>query len=169
MRIKSSAVLVTFILLMSQSVNAQSFGLSIGGSTSPSFTMDGYITKGMESYHLGLSYKFSNRTGKAVSEQLPNYGRTVDGTGDYFWTMDFIYGYWFKDLAVFGEIGAGEIVDFTNYEDNRFNGGGYHMIDRREITAGIGASAGIKLSNTVLFYAGYHTLKEVTFGLRITN
>ncbi|MBD3616652.1 MAG: hypothetical protein HUJ22_08765 [Gracilimonas sp.] len=149
-------------------VKAQSFGVGAGFGTSSSMFVDLFYLENSNSFHLGFSYQFSDTRGKLVSEQKSNYGRTVDGTGEYFWTLDFGYGHnVISELTINGEISLGSLNEYTNYLDGRFNGGGYHMIDQASLVAGIGASVGYNLSESVNVFLGYNTLRKVTAGLRM--
>lgn len=156
------------LLIFANSAKAQNWGLGIGYGTSSSIHADFSYLSNQNVFHIGGTYQFSNTKGKLLSEQGPNHGRTVDGRGQYFWTIDFGYGrYLTEKLSVHGELSVGAVNDFTNYVDNRFSGGGYHMIDSTEITGGIGANVGYGFSDSVSGFVGYNTLREITFGIRL--
>jgi len=147
---------------------AQQFGISIGYGTSKAIYFDVLFGSMPGRFHIGGTYQFSDTRGKLVEEQLANYGRTVDGTGSYYYALDFGYGYQFKGLFLLGgELSIGSRSEFTNYLDGRFSGGGYHMVDESNIIAGIGANLGAQLSSFFELFGGYNTLRKVTFGIRI--
>lgn len=152
--------------LYPQSVSAQRFGMSAGFGTSSAMYGDFFYFNKNSSFHFGGSYQFADQIGKLVDEQKPNYGRTVIGEGSYFWSLDFGYNYHFENkIIVGGEISLGSQNEYLNYEDNRFNGGGYHMVDP-ELTGGIGANAGYEISDIVFGFVGFNTLRKLTFGIR---
>lgn len=154
-------------LIFANSVKAQDWGMSIAYGTSSSIYADFFYVNNDNAFHLGGTYQFTDTKGKLVNEQKSNYGRTVDGTGEYFWSIDFGYGrYLTENLSLNGELSIGALNNFKNYIDNRFNGGGYHMIESSDITGGIGANISYRFSDYVSVFSGYNTLRQVTFGLR---
>lgn len=163
-------ILMGFILVVSQNpLRAQDLGMSLGYGTSTSGLIDVFYQKNQNSLHMGFSYQFSGARGKPVRKQKTNYGRTTDGTGEYFWTIDFGYGYHIKEkVSINGEISIGALNEYTNYLDKRFNGGGYHLIDESTIIAGLGANIGYNFSETINAFMGYNTVREITVGIRIS-
>lgn len=163
-----STILIATTLFCVDAVKAQKWGIGIGYGTSSSIHVDFSYLSNQNVFHIGGTGQFSNSKGKLLSEQGPNHGRTVDGRGQYFWTVDFGYGrYLTERLSVHGELSVGAVNDFTNYVDNRFSGGGYHMVDSTEITGGVGANVGYGFSDSVSGFVGYNTLREITFGIRL--
>ncbi|WP_138429073.1 hypothetical protein [Fodinibius saliphilus] len=145
---------------------AQNFGMSAGFGTSSSLYGDFFYLNDNSSFHFGGSYQFSDALGEKVEEREPNYGRTVIGNGSYFWSIDFGYNYHFENkIIVGGELSLGSQNEYTNYEDNRFSEGGYHMAES-ELTGGIGVNAGYEFSDSTFGFIGYNTLREITFGIR---
>lgn len=119
-------------------VKAQDFGVSLGFGTSNALYGDFFYLDGNNSYHFGGTFQFSDALGDPVSEdeRKPNYGRKILENGNYFWSIDFGYNYHFQNkIIVGGELSVGSKNKYTNYEDNRFSEGGYHMVDP-EITSG---------------------------------
>ncbi|MDX1587061.1 MAG: hypothetical protein R3222_09960 [Balneolaceae bacterium] len=161
-----SSIFTLLAYSLTEPVNAQGLGLSTAYSTSNAYYVDFFYMHNSHSYHMGGSYQLADQLGKKVSEQKPNYGRTVVGTGSFFWTLDLGYSYYFKNRIIAGGgLSLGAQNDFTNYQDNRFRGGGYHMIESRP-TAGMGFHGGYRFSRLAFAYVGYHTLRKITFGLR---
>jgi len=77
---------LTFILFFISSFSySQNWGLSLGYSSSNAVLGDLFYSIKQSSFHLGYTYKSNDARGKEVSEQKSNYGRTISGTGNYFY------------------------------------------------------------------------------------
>lgn len=84
-------------------------------------------------------------------------------------TFDIGYGYNIKGkLPIHGELSIGSTNHYINYIDNRFTGGGYHMIEKREIIIGIGGNIGYKFSGNIEIHTGYNTKRKLSFGMRLS-
>ncbi len=146
----------------------QQLGFSLGWGTSQSVYADLFLGNETHRFHLGASYQIPGTKGPLIKEQLPNYGRTIDGTGRYYLAGEIGYGHVFRGrLTIGGELSIGSEAHFINYIDHRFTEGGYHMIDRKEWTAGIGGSVGYIVLESLEIYGGYNTLRKFTIGLRV--
>jgi hypothetical protein len=146
---------------------AQRFGVGFAYATSNAINIEVLYAKENNSFKLGASYKLANTRGKLVNEQLSNYGRTVDGTGKYFVTIDLGYGKTIKNkIQIDGELSLGSSNHFTNYIDNRFTGGGYHMLTKTEFVAGVGLNAGYLFNENWCVYTGFNTIRKLQFGVR---
>jgi len=144
----------------------QSFGLLLGYATSDAFIAGGYVINNNFLYRFSISFEPSAAKGKEVTEQKENYGRTVEGTGDYFTTYDLSVGYYFTpELNISGEISIGRKKYYTSYIDNRFTDGGYHMIDQSESLLGLGLNAGYQFYSGIGILIGYNTVREISFAL----
>lgn len=153
--------------LLQYEAQAQRIGFSGGYGTSSSMLLSAFYLENGHEFHIGFSRQFAFTRGKPVEERGPNYAETVDGTGEYFRTFDFGYGYHLKNnLTVNGEVSLGSLKKFTNYLDPSFNGGGYHMFDESNFVAGVGASIGYRFTESINVFLGYNTLREFTFGLK---
>lgn len=157
----------TFLTLtLTNALHAQGVGFSTAYSSSNAYYVDFFYLRDTHSFHLGGSYQLSDQLGKRVREQKANYGRNIVGQGSFFRTFDLGYNYHMENrFFVGGELSVGSKNNFTNYEDNRFRGGGYHMVDA-VLTGGIGVNAGYRISDLVFGFTGYHSLRKFTFGLR---
>lgn len=123
--------------------------------------------KEVNNYKVGMSFKPGSPRGKAVSNQLSNYGRTTDGSGSYFFTFDLGYGKIVKErILLDGELSFGGTFYYTNYLDGRFNGGGYHIITDSKTGIGIGLNTGYIVSKNISVFSGYNTLRGLQFGIR---
>jgi hypothetical protein len=160
--------LIFLLSLVGFQSKAQKFGIGIAYATSNAFNGELQYLNNNNSLKLGFSLEIADTKGKLVDEQLPNYGRTVDGTGEYFMTLDLGYGRILKDvITIDGEISIGSMNSYINFIDNRFNGGGYHLITERETIAGVGLNAGYIISTNWNVIIGYNTIRKLQFGLRI--
>ncbi|HYX05909.1 MAG TPA: hypothetical protein VE912_04170 [Bacteroidales bacterium] len=159
---------LTLILTLSgTSAFSQNLGLGVGFSSEKAALLEFSFKNKLQIYSLGFSYQFTDTRGKLVSEQKSNYGRTKDGTGTFFWTIDAGAGYYLtQKFSLKAEISVGATNDYTNYIDHRFNGDGYHIIDKSKIIAGIGGLAGYDLSQSVTAFAGYNSIRNITFGIQ---
>ena len=106
--------------------------------------------------------------GEQKDEQLWNYGRKVDGTGDGFYLFDVGWGYiFYSKLRVAAELTFAWDYEYTNYLDARFKDDGYHMIDDKEFQFGLGATASYIFNRRFEIYSGYNTFKSLNAGIRI--
>lgn len=146
----------------------QKIGIGLAGATSGSMNIElSYLDNTDNFFKLGMTYQFADTRGKLVPEQLPNYGKTQDGIGEYFLTIDFGYGKVFKEKFLLDiELSAGSENSFQNYIDNRFNGGGYHLIISKKAIMGAGLNAGYLISENFTAFAGFNTIRKVQFGIR---
>ncbi|MDX1640128.1 MAG: hypothetical protein R3220_00425 [Balneolaceae bacterium] len=168
MKSKLILLLFTICIFIAKETSAQSWRMSIGYGTSSAIHAD-FFKKDMNSFHIGGSYQFADTRGKLVQERKANYGREIDGTGQYFWGVDLGYGRFLTEkISINGEVSVGSQNDFTNYLDGHFNGGGYHLVNSSEIVAGIGANVGFVASEYFSFFGGYNTLRNATFGIRLS-
>ncbi|MFY0698342.1 MAG: hypothetical protein JXR11_10855 [Balneola sp.] len=164
-------ILISTVFLTSffgtNSVFGQDIGFSAGYGSSTTMYLDiFYFLKNENTFHVGGSIQFADQLGKRVNEQKPNHGRTVLGNGEYFWSLDLSYNLHLKyNFTVAGELSIGAQNSYTNFEDNRFSEGGYHLIDS-EITAGVGSNIGYNFSDSVNGFVGFNTLRRLTLGIR---
>lgn len=157
------------LIFLSQISFGQRIGIGIAGATSGSMNLElSYLDNANNFFKLGMTYQFSDTRGKLVSEQLPNYGKTQDGYGDYFLTVDFGYGKVLNEkIMLDAEISAGAKNSYENYIDNRFNGGGYHLINSKKTLIGAGLNAGYLFNENFTLLAGFNTIRKAQVGLRI--
>ena len=165
-----------------QSWKPYSMGIDMSYNTSNAISTN--FTLGVDSinsFSIGYSYQFNGQVGKEETEQLDNYGRTIIGTGIYYQSFDIGYQRSLSDLyrlypnIVFTycpislgvELSIGNNIHYTNYEDGRFNGGGYHMHDNSESLFGVGIKASYKISDVCNFILSYNTIKKVGVGLQL--
>lgn len=161
-------IFILFPFLLGSPLVGQQFGLGLGYGTSSSIYADLLYGTEANRFHLGITYQFRNTKGKLVEEQLPNYGQTIDGTGSYYLGAELGFGHVFKNhVTLNGEITLASKSDYTNYIDNRFTDGGYHMIDKKQFAAGFGAHLGYIFLESFEAYAGYNTLRQFTVGIRV--
>lgn len=155
------------LLFFSENLHSQNWGVSIGGSTEKVVFGDMFYKKTQHYFHAGVSYQLSDAKGEEKSERKLNYGLSTSGSGDEFYTVDLGYGYQIIDtLELFVEFSLGQKKYFTNYIDNRFKDGGYHMIDRDEMITGFGLGGSYSLNNQFKIFASYNTIRKVGIGIR---
>lgn len=141
-------------------------GLSIGGASSKSFLVDLFLGTNGHRLHAGMTYQLGGQKGKSVDEQKSNYGLKSDGSGKYFYTFDFGYSRAIKSrLRLHGEISIGQNMRYTNYIDNRFTSGRYHLITERTTIFGVGADAAYAVQ-ALEFFGGFNSIRGVTAGVR---
>lgn len=163
--------LILLFVSYSRGQSQSKIGIGVFYGTTNALGMDVILTNRAESgiFKLGAAMEMgTGKRGEAVDEILSNYGRTKDGTGDYFFTVDLGYGRIFKEkFTLEGELSIGQKSYYTNYIDNRFNGGGYHFVDKVETIVGGGILAGYLLGDNFGVNAGYNSIKGVIFGMRL--
>ena len=151
-----------FVFLSTFTARSQGFGVSFGGASSKSFLFDVFYKKNLTRYYFGISLQRNGQLGQSKSTQLSNYGRSVTGQGEHFQTFDFKYGRVFKEkFVLIGEISLGSDKAYTNYSDNRFSAGGYHLIRGSFFTAGIGIGGNYIVEDNVEIGVGYNTKRGV--------
>ena len=163
------AVLLFLITGGTGIANGQSgFGVDVGYASSHAVNMNLKYYRGHHVFSAGGTFQFSDARGKKVKEQRTGFGRTVTGHGDHFYTADLGYSYRLRQrFSVGGEFSFGERSYYTEYSDNRFSGGGYHMIDRSRFVFGAGVMAAYDIDDMFGVYAGYNTVRSVSVGLQI--
>ena len=160
--------LIFLLLLIVVQSRAQSFGIGIAYATSNAFNAEFEYLNNSNTYKFGFSFQNADTRGKLIDEQLPNHGKAVDGTGEYFSSLDLGYGKILNDvITIDGEISIGSMNSYTNYIDNRFKGGGYHLITNKKTVAGVGINAGYIINKNWNVIVGYNTLRKLQLGLRI--
>lgn len=162
--------LILFVLICNAQIRNR-FGIGAFYGTSNALGMDVIVINKAESalFKLGAALEMgTGARGEAVSDPKPNYGQTEDGKGTYFYTVDFGYGRIIKEKFLLeGELSIGLERHYTNYIDNRFNDGGYHLINKDETILGGGLLAGYVLGEYATGHLGFNSIKGVTFGLRL--
>jgi len=119
-------------------------------------------------FKVGMTFRPGNPRGKAVSEQLPNYGLTTDGSGNYFFSFDVGYGKIIKNrFLIDGELSFGGTYYFTNYIDRRFTGDGYHIITSSDTGIGVGLNAGYLITKNINVFTGFNTIRKFQLGARL--
>lgn len=142
--------LATFAVALFASASAQSQSIGFGYSSERSLQFNVTIEKESLSYQIGMAVQNSNAVEKKVSERKSNYGRERIGAGDTYTSIDVGVGFPVSQstkIFLVGTVGRREY--FTNYSDGRFNGDGYHMVDRDESIAGAGVSVQFGMSRNI--------------------
>lgn len=159
--------LVLPIFIVTKTTYAQHFGFSLGYATSSSFFGDLLYQKNNLSFHLGYTHQSSDVKGEKVTDQKPNYGRTVLGEGNYFYSVDFGIGYLVSEkVRLAAEISIGSKEYYINLSDKRFKDDGYHMVDKSDSLIGLGGSASYIIKNWELFIS-YNSIRELGLGFRL--
>jgi len=168
MRHRVFIVLVPIMFVFFNSFG-QKIGIGLAGASSGSMNMElSYMDRSNNFFKLGITYQFADTRGKLVYEQLPNYGKTQDGVGEYFLTVDFGYGKVFKEKYLLNlELSAGSENSYENYIDNRFNGGGYHLITSKQTIVGAGVDAGYLINEQLTAFAGFNTIRKAQVGIKV--
>lgn len=167
MRLRVFVALVPIMFFFFSSFG-QKIGIGLAGATSESMNLElSYLDNSGNFFKLGTTFQFADTRGKSVPEQLPNYGKTPDGNGEYFVTVDFGYGKIFKEKFLLDvEVSAGSENLYQNYRDNRFNGGGYHLITSKQTIIGAGLNAGYLFNEYFTVFAGYNSIRKAQLGIR---
>lgn len=171
MKIKVLFTLVfsSMFVLLSCPTNSysQNWGLSLGGSTEKVVFGDVFYREDVHFFHAGIGYQISDAKGEEKSERKSNYGLSTSGSGVKFYTLDLGYGYQIADtLELFVELSVGQRKYYTNYVDNRFKDGGYHMIDRDEMIAGFGIGMSYSINSQFKVFASYNSIRKLGAGVR---
>lgn len=165
-RLKLYFFLISFFISINIGYTKQ-IGFGVGYCSENAILLNLNYKNDLQIYSFGYNIQSSDTRGKLVSEQKSNYGKTIDGNGSYFWTIDVGIGYYLtKIISIQAELSIGSLEDYTNYMDRRFKDNGYHMIDNSETIIGIGALIGYDFSKNIRAYAGYNSLKRISFGLQ---
>jgi len=166
--IKIYILFLPLFLLFNIVTTAQNIGAYLGFATSNSIVADGHYVLDRNSYHVGLTYQFSSAVGKLVTTQLSNYGRTVSGEGNSVFTIDLGYSRLIlPNFFVLGQFSIGGKSYFTNYVDNRFSGGGYHMNTKTDLVLGVGFFAGYFVTKNIALCAGFNSATKINIGIRL--
>jgi hypothetical protein len=161
--------MLVIILFVNYSGNAQSgFGIDVGYATSNAVNMNLKYYRDQHVFAAGGTFQFNDARGKKVKDQRSGFGRTVSGTGDFFYTADIGYSYRMKNrFSIGGELSFGTRNYYTEYSDNRFTGGGYHMVHRSRFLFGAGVLTAYEIDDMFGIFAGYNTVRAVSAGLQI--
>lgn len=161
-------IFILFTLLPFMCMSQNSGGISFSFSTHKAFSVDAYIEKKGNGFHLGYSRQFGGEKATTVKKREPNYGLTKIEDGNFFWLVDIGYSLRFiRRINLNLEVNLGQRNYFTSYEDDRFKDGAYSLITKSKSVAGIGLNIGYSINEILEVYTGYGTLKGVIFGLRI--
>lgn len=148
--------------------NAQyNFGASLAYSTENVIGFDLFLVKEKNRFHIGYGYQFSNQMNEIVKSRESNYGQSKIEDEDYLWMIDLGYSRLITNkLTVNPELSLGKLTDFTNYRDERFNDGGYSLINSKETLVGFGLNIGYFISDGLEPFLGFNSLKKLNFGIR---
>ncbi|SFS83499.1 hypothetical protein [Sphingobacterium wenxiniae] len=159
--------LAIFVLIMDL-YSQSGFGVDIGGASSKSYLLNLKYFKNKNHFSIGVTRELNDTNGKKVSHQLTNYGREVIGNGEYFSTVDFSFGRFFtKKLSISTEVSLGKTNHYTNYRDNRFNNGGYYMVNSTSSLFGFGGYCTYTLNKAFGLFAGYNSIRKISGGLEL--
>lgn len=78
--IKLTGLFLLYIFSYSYA-HSQTFGAGLGFGTSNSMIIDFFYEQDFNRYYFGMTYEFADTKGKFVTEQLSNYGLTIEGRG----------------------------------------------------------------------------------------
>jgi len=169
--------LLTIIALFIATLNANcQYGGSISFSSSNAYGINVFFDVGNDIYYFGYSEQLAGQKNTAVGERKKTYGTTQTGTGSFFWLMDFGFCRQFDEtysprlipVKIQSEISIGSRNSFTNYSDKRFTDSGYSLINESKTIIGAGINVGYKLEDNIIEpYLGFHTIKKLTFGIRL--
>jgi len=168
---KRILTIISILILFYNSPYCQTrFGVDIGFATIKSSLFGVKYFNDKNAFMLGFTYEFNDTKGKYVTEQLWNYGKTIDSTGEYLISIDFGYSREILDnFYLNSEISAAWKNYYTNYIDNRFDGGGYHMIEVSDVFLGYGLSLGLYITDHFGMFFGYNTIRRTTIGFEFKS
>jgi hypothetical protein len=157
------------IFLLIPFISTAQFGLGIGFSTKPTFTIYGQYQKKKNIFQIGFIRELGTGTiGPVKFSRLTNYGTTSLGSNNYIQGVNFGYSRFITKRIAFGvDLTVATNRYFTNYSDKRFKGGGYHLIYSQVKVQGVGVSAIYQYKKNYTFLAGFNTLRGVHFGASI--
>ena len=141
------------------------FGFDVGFATSKSLMAAIKYFDGLNAFSLGFSYQSNHELGKRATKRLVD---TIIGNGHYFYTVDIGYTRILNDqFSVEGEISIGPKKFYTNFTNNSFAAGGYHVIDKTNTQLGVGGILIYQFNDIFGLYAGYNTIRQANLGLQI--
>ncbi len=149
------------------SMAQKGFGLGFGFSTKGSINGDIKYYLKKNAFSIGGTYEINGALGKGVTERLSNYGTTEVGSGEYFYTVDFGYTRLIKRIEFTGEASVGSVIEYTNYEDNRFTEGGYHLVNSTRSIVGVGIFVTYFANKQIGFSGGFNTIRGASLGLHL--
>ena len=164
----TTLLLASLLALLSPHCNFSQWGISAGILTEKAVIGDIFYTSNNHIFHGGGSFQLSNAKGEEKYSRKSNYGLTTAGDGEEFYTIDFAYGYQFFDtLEVFIEFSVGKKKYYTNYIDNRFTDGGYHLVYDDDMISGIGYGLSFELTPKFQIFASYNSIRKIGIGFRL--
>ena len=165
---KLSLAFILIGLLFSRSAYSQGVGIGFAYATSKSLDFEIIYARQHSNFKLGSTLQFTDTRGRQVDVQLPNYGTTTAGSGEYFMLVDIGYGRKLNEkILIDAELSFGTLKHYTNYIDNNFKGGGYHLVTKSESIVGIGVNAGYSMSEKLYLFTGFNSIRKFQFGMRL--
>ena len=144
-------------------------GISIYGSTNNFLSIDLFAHENNSRISFGYSHQFDGQKNKVKKNQLESDGRTEIGRGDYIWLIDLGYGrMFFERLILIGQIGIGGKKYFTNFEDEKYTDNGYSIVTSSKATIGAGLQLGYLMKFGLEPFVGFHSLRKMDIGLRMS-
>ena len=95
-----SSCLLMILLIFPSVAHPQDFGFLLGYATSDATIAGGHLIHDDLLFRFSVSFESADTRGEEVTEQKPNYGRTIDSAGDYFTSYDFGVGYYITSAKV---------------------------------------------------------------------
>jgi hypothetical protein len=170
-KIVKSILKLLFLTIFALLINTNNYcqiGYSISLSIDKVLGANLFYTKNMHGFYLGFSNQFNGQKKTVVRERKDTYGLTPIGDGEFYWLIDLGYSRSFsKVIVIQPEVSIGGKNYFTNYKDRRFKDNGYTLINHSEKVAGVGINMGYIVNSFIEPYIGFHTMKKLTFGIRI--
>ena len=157
-----------FLLILTSGAAAQNFfGVGISYGIVNSVSADLYYQHSSYQVHLGGSMQFADTRGNPQSEPS-GVGSTFENNGSYYWSIDAGWAYILREnFPVNAVLSIGKRIHYTNYLDSGYTSGGYHTIDSKNLTLGLGVDVGYNINGLFEVFAGFHTLRTIYLGVRV--
>lgn len=144
-------------------------GLSFSYSTNNAWGVDMFAGPGNNRFHLGYGHQFNGQEIKVIKKQKETNELTEIGKGEYFWVIDIGYSRIFMDrITVHSEFSIGGKNEFTSFKADRTYYEDYSLVTGSKSALGIGLKVGYLLNNGLEPFIGFHTLKKIDFGIRLS-
>jgi hypothetical protein len=165
LKIILSALILTLAI---HSPGQTGFGVDVGYATANAVLMNLRYIRNANAFSIGSTYEFNVAKGKKVKAQLPGYGQEMTGDGHHFYSVDLGYMRRLSGRCHAGaEISMGGKTYYNEYRDNRFSGGGYHLVTREKFVFAFGVRGAYDIDEMFGVFAGLHTMRHFSAGLQL--
>lgn len=164
---RTPAYLVLLFILIQSPVAAQQLGFSAALSLEKAVSLNLMYGPRNTRLHLGASLQFNGQELKVIDERNEADGFVLFATGNYFQTIDVgISQVLANGITLYGEYSFVTDKIFSSYQDESDLDDTYSLINAKARSGGYGLSIGHMPTPYFEFFAGYHTVKKISVGMR---